>query len=196
MRAHPGDAMTLGNSRSAKDRNRVGKKCIPITSYGCIDATVAVKHRPLTLPNRADVENLPARRRWQHCCKWLLGNEIGEASAPSISAIRQVTVKLSTLHNAGELMGVVARRLLQIANVSFTHSAPHQLAGVRNNTYFRSLSMSSIKNTVRRFIREESGATMVEYGIMVALIAAVAIAVIKVVGNKVNNGFQNVNSAF
>ena len=52
--------------------------------------------------------------------------------------------------------------------------------------------MSSIKNTVRRFIREESGATMVEYGIMVALIAAVAIAVIKVVGNKVNNGFQNV----
>lgn len=56
--------------------------------------------------------------------------------------------------------------------------------------------MSSIKNTVRRFVREESGATMVEYGIMVALIAALSIAVIKVLGNKVLNGFSNANSAF
>ena len=52
-----------------------------------------------------------------------------------------------------------------------------------------------IKNTLRRFAREESAATMVEYGIMVALIAALAIAVIKVLGSKVNNGFQTVNAA-
>ena len=56
--------------------------------------------------------------------------------------------------------------------------------------------MSKSKQLVSRFVREESGATMVEYGIMVALIAAVAIAVIKVVGAKVNNGFGNVNSSF
>ena len=54
--------------------------------------------------------------------------------------------------------------------------------------------MSSIKHIIRRFSAEESGATMVEYGIMVALIAAVAIAVIKVVGNKVNNAFSTVNA--
>ena len=54
--------------------------------------------------------------------------------------------------------------------------------------------MSSIKNTLRRFVREESGATMVEYGIMVALIAALAIAVIKVIGTKTNAAFQNVNA--
>ena len=48
----------------------------------------------------------------------------------------------------------------------------------------------------RQFMREESGATMTEYGIMVALVAAVAIAVVKVVGNKVNNGFNNVNAGF
>lgn len=45
-----------------------------------------------------------------------------------------------------------------------------------------------------RFLRDESGATMTEYGIMIALIAAVAIAVVTVVGNKVNNGFNNVNT--
>jgi pilus assembly protein Flp/PilA len=40
----------------------------------------------------------------------------------------------------------------------------------------------------------ESGATAVEYGIMVALIAAVIIAVVKVVGAKTNNAFQSINS--
>jgi pilus assembly protein Flp/PilA len=54
--------------------------------------------------------------------------------------------------------------------------------------------MSKFKSTLKRFAREESGATMVEYGIMVALIAALAIAVIKVVGQKTNNGFQAVNA--
>ena len=49
---------------------------------------------------------------------------------------------------------------------------------------------------IRSFWKEESAATMVEYGIMVALIAALAIAVIKVVGEKTNNGFGNVNNAY
>ncbi|MDP9223554.1 MAG: Flp family type IVb pilin [Actinomycetota bacterium] len=40
----------------------------------------------------------------------------------------------------------------------------------------------------------ESGATAVEYGIMVALIAAVIIAVVKVIGLKTSNAFETVNS--
>ena len=40
---------------------------------------------------------------------------------------------------------------------------------------------------------DESGATMVEYGIMVALIAAVCIAAVQVLGGKVNNAFGTVN---
>jgi pilus assembly protein Flp/PilA len=40
----------------------------------------------------------------------------------------------------------------------------------------------------------EGGATAVEYGIMVALIAAVIIAVVKVVGGKTSNAFQSVNA--
>lgn len=47
---------------------------------------------------------------------------------------------------------------------------------------------------LQRFVREESGATMTEYGIMVALIAAVAIAIVRSVGTKVNGGFTNVEN--
>jgi Flp pilus assembly pilin Flp len=35
---------------------------------------------------------------------------------------------------------------------------------------------------------------MVEYGIMVALVAAISIAVIKVIGTKVNTSFGSVNT--
>jgi pilus assembly protein Flp/PilA len=43
-------------------------------------------------------------------------------------------------------------------------------------------------------VREgERGATAVEYGIMVALIAAVIIFVVKAVGSKTSNAFQSVN---
>jgi pilus assembly protein Flp/PilA len=39
--------------------------------------------------------------------------------------------------------------------------------------------------------RSEQGATAVEYGIMVALIAAVIIAIVRVVGGKTSNSFGN-----
>ena len=55
--------------------------------------------------------------------------------------------------------------------------------------------MISSRKTLARFVTDESGATMVEYAIMVALIAAICIAVIKVIGGKTNNGFENVNTA-
>ena len=56
--------------------------------------------------------------------------------------------------------------------------------------------MSSGRRPVIRFLAEDSGATMVEYGIMVALIAALAIIVIAAIGNKANNAFQTVNNAY
>lgn len=55
--------------------------------------------------------------------------------------------------------------------------------------------MSMMKNTLKRFIKEESGATMVEYAIMVALIAAICIAVVKIIGNRSNAAAQNVDTA-
>jgi pilus assembly protein Flp/PilA len=43
-------------------------------------------------------------------------------------------------------------------------------------------------------LRNDDGATMVEYGIMVALIAAVCIVLISQLGGKVNTAFNTVNS--
>jgi pilus assembly protein Flp/PilA len=45
------------------------------------------------------------------------------------------------------------------------------------------------------FVRNEEGATAVEYGLIVALIAAVIVATVAALGGKVNTAFQTVNSA-
>jgi pilus assembly protein Flp/PilA len=46
-----------------------------------------------------------------------------------------------------------------------------------------------------KFIKEDSGATAVEYGVMIAAIAAVIIAVVISVGKKVNNTFTAMDTA-
>ena len=50
-----------------------------------------------------------------------------------------------------------------------------------------------MKKLVSKFIRDEEGATAVEYGVMIALIIAVCIAVVYVIGTKINNAFDKVN---
>jgi pilus assembly protein Flp/PilA len=42
--------------------------------------------------------------------------------------------------------------------------------------------------------REERGASAVEYGLLVALIAAVIVVVVRILGSKVSNAFSSVNS--
>lgn len=55
--------------------------------------------------------------------------------------------------------------------------------------------MKKLKNYISKFSNKEEGATMVEYAIMVALIAIIAIVMIRGVGQNVNNTFSVVNSA-
>ncbi|MES3032389.1 MAG: Flp family type IVb pilin [Gemmatimonadota bacterium] len=55
--------------------------------------------------------------------------------------------------------------------------------------------MSRLRNVLRAFVKDESGATMVEYAVMVALIAAICIAVITTLGQKANNAFSTVNAS-
>jgi pilus assembly protein Flp/PilA len=43
-------------------------------------------------------------------------------------------------------------------------------------------------------LSDDSGATMVEYGIMVALIAAVCIVLVAALGGKVSTAFSSVNA--
>jgi pilus assembly protein Flp/PilA len=42
--------------------------------------------------------------------------------------------------------------------------------------------------------RSEEGATAVEYGLLVGLIAAVIIATVVILGNRINGAFQTVNN--
>jgi len=46
-----------------------------------------------------------------------------------------------------------------------------------------------------RFIKEEEGASMVEYGLLVALIAVVAILAVTAVGSAVSDNFDSVATA-
>lgn len=55
--------------------------------------------------------------------------------------------------------------------------------------------MSRITMLVRHFVKNDDAATMVEYGIMLALIAAICVATITLLGNNVLLGFQNTNNA-
>ena len=45
------------------------------------------------------------------------------------------------------------------------------------------------------FFKDEEGATAVEYGLIVALIAAVIVGTVLILGQQVNNGFQTVSNA-
>lgn len=44
-------------------------------------------------------------------------------------------------------------------------------------------------------LRREDGATAVEYGLLVALIAAVIVGVVAALGGKINTAFNTVNTA-
>ncbi len=52
-----------------------------------------------------------------------------------------------------------------------------------------------MKKLFERFIQEDSGATMVEYAILVALISISAIAVLIVLGPEISGAFQDVVDA-
>jgi pilus assembly protein Flp/PilA len=48
---------------------------------------------------------------------------------------------------------------------------------------------------IKRFMQEEEGQTLVEYGLLISLIALVVIAVLTVLGRKINTVFNVANNA-
>ncbi len=50
-------------------------------------------------------------------------------------------------------------------------------------------------NLIKRFLREESGATAIEYGLIAALIAVVIIAAVTSVGTNMSRTFTNIKNA-
>jgi len=55
--------------------------------------------------------------------------------------------------------------------------------------------MKELMHGVRRFLQDEEGATAVEYGLMVALIAAVIVTAVTLLGKEINTTFQDVCKA-
>lgn len=51
-----------------------------------------------------------------------------------------------------------------------------------------------MKNLVSRFIKDESGATAIEYGLIAAGISVAIIAVVNGLGTKLTNTFTNVTN--
>lgn len=50
--------------------------------------------------------------------------------------------------------------------------------------------MASLTRAVRKFVNNEDGAALVEYGILIALIAVIALVVVATLGNKVSEKFS------
>ncbi len=55
--------------------------------------------------------------------------------------------------------------------------------------------MKRMRKMLAGLVRGEDGATMVEYGLMVALIAALCIGVVTTLGQNVNTKFNSVKTA-
>ena len=52
-----------------------------------------------------------------------------------------------------------------------------------------------MKNILKKFIADESGATAIEYGLIAAGISLAIIAVVKGLGTKLNTKFTSINSS-
>lgn len=50
-----------------------------------------------------------------------------------------------------------------------------------------------MKNLITRFVSEEDGATMVEYALMVALIAIAALVAAQTLGGKISGAFTQIS---
>ena len=44
---------------------------------------------------------------------------------------------------------------------------------------------------IKQFIHEEEGQTLVEYGLLISLIALVVIAILSILGNRIRNTFNS-----
>ena len=52
-----------------------------------------------------------------------------------------------------------------------------------------------MKNLIVRFVREEKGQDLIEYGLLIAIITAGAITAIGLIGPKVQGYFENLEAA-
>ncbi len=54
--------------------------------------------------------------------------------------------------------------------------------------------MNRLTAIARNFVKDEDGAALLEYGMLVLLIAVLCIVAVKTIGSKISNGFNSVNT--
>jgi pilus assembly protein Flp/PilA len=55
--------------------------------------------------------------------------------------------------------------------------------------------MTKLFTTATKFVRDEEGATLAEYGLLLALIAVVCLAAISVLGTQISSMFSSVSTS-
>jgi len=55
--------------------------------------------------------------------------------------------------------------------------------------------VQALGNRLRTFVHDTEGAALIEYGLLVLLIAALCIVLLQTIGSKVSNGFNSANAA-
>ncbi len=70
----------------------------------------------------------------------------------------------------------------------------YRLPFLSNQTFFKMKGGERVMKWLSKFVKEDSGATAVEYGIMVAAIAAVIITIVISVGAKTNTAFNKIDT--
>jgi len=61
-------------------------------------------------------------------------------------------------------------------------------------SHFGATSMTKLFTTATKFAREEEGASLAEYGLLLALIALVCLAGMTILGTKINAMFSQISS--
>jgi pilus assembly protein Flp/PilA len=61
-----------------------------------------------------------------------------------------------------------------------------------SQNFKREQSMAGLTRAIRKFVRQDDGAALVEYAILIALIAVICLIVVATVGNKVSQKFSEV----
>ncbi len=57
------------------------------------------------------------------------------------------------------------------------------------------MELEPMKNLIARFVKDESGATAIEYGLIAAGISLAIIAVVNGLGTNLNNKFTSINNS-
>jgi pilus assembly protein Flp/PilA len=70
----------------------------------------------------------------------------------------------------------------------------HNGIGSSSDSYVWTLRSQLMKTLVSRFVKDESGATAIEYGLIAAGISVAIIAVVNTIGTKLNTNFTSVSS--